>query len=204
MPKPIRLLCSLTFAVFTLHAARASAQRASPYTNGPSTAESPPEPARPHDAQLDARLPWAVLRGALGLGAGSSGFGGRAALSASVWPAELFGATVEYQAAADGVELFGAYDQFVLLSAGPSLRIPVQRFYAQTDLLFGGGTGDSYPGSSSLFDGPPKHPLSGLAFTFIEGVYWHPSIFELGPALEISLYDKATITTLDFTFGFAL
>src|SRR5450432_1458767 len=92
----------VAFELSVMHLAPASAQTSPPRDSAASAAELPPEQSGPYDTRLKPRLPWIAVRGSLGLGAGGAGLGGRAAVSASVWPSDVVGASVEYQAAADG------------------------------------------------------------------------------------------------------
>jgi hypothetical protein len=187
-----RFLAGLGFALGLLvltSAAPAHAQSAGPVT-ADSTAASP-SPKR------------FAARGSLGLGGGGDGVGARLAGSVTVWPSDFIGASVELQNAGDGA-LFGPSESFLLLSAGPSFRSSTGRFYGQLDLLFGGGQGERTVGQVSLFSPTPERSLSGLAVSVVASAYWHPSVLELGPTIEVSVYDGASVATLGFAIGVAL
>jgi hypothetical protein len=144
-----------------------------------------------------------AARGSFGLGGGGDGIGARLAGSATVWPSDFIGASIELQNAGDGA-LFGPSEDFLVLSAGPSFRSSTGRFYGQLDLLFGGGRGEATVGQVSLFSPTPKRSLSGLAVSVVASAYWHPAVLELGPTIEVSVYDGASVATLGFAIGCAL
>jgi len=126
----------------------------------------------------------------------------RAATSITAWPVSFLGVTAEYQSAGDG-EILGPSEQFTLLSAGPSLRTWSGRLYFQVDTLVGFGHGYSH-GSDDFLDGTQRVSLHGPAFTLAAAAYWHPAFLELGPVVELTVYDGAALCTLGFGLGVAL
>jgi hypothetical protein len=182
-------------------AATASAQAASEPTSAwaaQSDEQGPSGTGRPP------RRLWFAARGALGLGEGGAGFGGRLAASATAWPFYSAGVTAEYATGGDGV-LFGANEEFNVLTLGPSLRLQSSGVYLQLDLLFGGGSGRWWDATNGgFFDEPIKHRLSGLAATGNLGLFFHPAFLELGPALSFTAFDRVGILTLNVELGFAI
>jgi len=197
------VLAAALSATLALLGAAAVARAETPSPQGDQLRAAIPEPVLVR-LEPPGRLPGLVARGSVGLGFGADGFGGRLSSSLTVWPFAALGGTVEYQRAGDGAELFGANEDFGLLSAGPSFRAPLGRFYAQADVLFGGGFGHSTAASSSFFDTPDRRELHGLGVTAALSLYWHPAFFELGPTVEFAFYDGANVSTLGFTLGIAL
>jgi hypothetical protein len=192
----------------TLISARARAETSSSWSGARASAEQPPAfeakpPAFEARPAPPRKSPLVAARGSVGLGAGSDGIGARAAASVTAWPVSFLGATVEYQSAGDG-QLFGPSEQFTLLSAGPSLRTWSGRLYFQVDTLIGFGHGYSQAGSADFFSATPRVPLHGPAFTLAAAAYWHPAFLELGPVVELTVYDGAALATLGFGLGVSL
>jgi len=169
----------------------------------PAWAPQAGEPS-PSEADRSPRRLRFAARGALGLGDGRDGFGGRLAVSATAWPLYSAGITAEYATGGDGV-LFGANEEFNVLTIGPSLRVQNSGVYLQLDLLLGGGSGRWWDETNGGFFSPPvKHRLSGPAVTSDLGLFFHPAFLELGPALSFTAFDRMAILTLSFELGFAL
>jgi hypothetical protein len=183
-------------------AATAAAQQA-PVQRAEEWAPQAGEPSQ-SDAGRSRRRLWFSARGALGLGEGGDGFGGRLAASATAWPLYSAGITAEYATGGDGV-LFGANEEFSVLTLGPSLRLQNSGVYLQLDLLFGAGSGRWWDATNGgFFDEPIKHRLSGLAATGNLGLFFHPAFLELGPALSFTAYDHVELLALNFELGFAI
>jgi hypothetical protein len=192
----------------TLISARARAGTPSPRGGAQASAEEPPAfeakpPAFEAKPAPPRKSPLVAVRGSVGLGAGANGVGGRAATSVTAWPVSFLGVTAEYQSASDG-QLFGPSEQFTLLSAGPSLRTWSGRLYFQVDTLVGFGHGYNQGGSADFSGATPRVPLHGPAFTLAAAAYWHPAFLELGPIVELTVYDGAAVATLGFGLGVAL